>query len=187
MERYWKYLHSRSVYENRIMKVREDAYHFSRGDIVQDFTVLEFPGWVNIIPVTAEGEVVMIRQYRHGVRRVTLEIPGGLISGADTDPAEAAVREMEEETGFVSSDVVHIGTVEPNPAIQSNLCHSFLARNARPGSSQNLDPTEAIAVELVKLEEAYRMLRDGRITHGLVVAAFAFLMLHEGFNRIERS
>jgi ADP-ribose pyrophosphatase len=180
VERYWKHLDSHYVYENRIMKVREDTYHFSRGAIVQDYTVLEFSGWVNIIPVTSEGEVVMIRQYRHGVKRVTLEIPGGLISGKDVDPAEAAAREMEEETGFVSGNVIHIGTVEPNPAIQTNLCHTFLARDAHPGSIQNLDPTEAIAVELVKLSEVYRMIREGSITHGLVVAAFAFLMLHEG-------
>jgi ADP-ribose pyrophosphatase len=180
VERYWDYLGTRIAYENRIMKVREDTYRFSRGEIVREYTVLQFPGWVNIIPVTAEGEVVLIRQFRHGVRRSTLEIPGGLMSGEDVDPREAAIREMEEETGYLSDDVIHIGTVEPNPAIQNNLCHTFLARNARPASAQNLDPTEAISVELAKQDEVYRMLRDGRITHGLVVAAFAFLMLHEG-------
>jgi ADP-ribose pyrophosphatase len=180
VDRYWKYLEGRTVYQNRIMKVREDRYHFSRGDVVQDYTVIQFPAWVNIIPITDRDEVVLIRQFRHGVRRETLEIPGGLISGSDTDPREGAIREMEEETGFSSHDVVHIGTVEPNPAIQDNLCHSFLARNARPVSAQNLDPTEAIKVELVKRDEVFRMIRDGRITHGLVVAAFAFLMLYEG-------
>jgi ADP-ribose pyrophosphatase len=180
VDRYWKHLETRLAYENRIMKVREDTYRFARGDLIRDYTVLEFPGWVNIIPVTPEGEVVLIRQFRHGVERVTLEIPGGLISGEDTDPREAAIHEMEEETGYVSDDVIHIGTVEPNPAIQNNLCHSFLARNARPSSVQNLDPTEAISVELAKKEEVFRMMRDGRITHGLVVAAFGFLMMHEG-------
>jgi ADP-ribose pyrophosphatase len=181
VEQYWKYLHSRTAYGNRILNVREDTYHFSRGSVVQDYTVLEFPGWVNIIPITDQGEVVLIRQFRHGVKRETLEIPGGLMSGEDADPREAAIREMEEETGYVSGNVIHIGTVEPNPAIQNNLCHSFLALNARPGSGQNLDPTEAIHVEVVNREEVFRMMRDGRITHGLVVAAFAFLLLHEGY------
>jgi ADP-ribose pyrophosphatase len=180
VERYWSLLGTRPAYENRIMKVREDTYRFSRGDVVREYTVLEFPGWVNIIPITPEGEVVLIRQYRHGVKRVTLEIPGGMISDTETDPMRAAIREMEEETGYVSDDVIHIGTVEPNPAIQNNLCHSYLARNACPLSAQNLDPTEAISVELAKLDEVYRMMRDGRITHGLVVAAFGFLMMHEG-------
>jgi 8-oxo-dGTP pyrophosphatase MutT (NUDIX family) len=180
VERYWSLLSTRQAYENRILKVREDTYRFSRGDVVREYTVLELPGWVNIIPVTAEGEVVLIRQFRHGVKRVTFEIPGGLISDTDADPREAAIREMEEETGYVSDDVIHIGTVEPNPAIQNNLCHSYLALNARPLSVQNLDPTEAIGVELAKKEEVYRMMKDGRITHGLVVAAFGFLMMHEG-------
>lgn len=180
MESYWKQLDTRTAYRNRIMKVREDTYRFSRGNVVQEYTVLEFPGWVNIIPLTAQGEVVMIRQFRHGVKRETLEIPGGLISPNDPDPARGALREMEEETGYTSGNVIHIGTVEPNPAIQNNLCHSFLALDACPGTGQNLDPTEAISIELVKKSEVYRMIRDGRITHGLVVAAFAFLMLHEG-------
>ncbi len=179
MDSYWTFLSTRRVYENRIMKVREDAYRFSRGNVVHDYTVLEFPDWVNIIPVTPEGNVVMIRQFRHGVERSTLEIPGGLISGSDLDPREGAIREMEEETGYAGAEVIHIGTVEPNPAIQNNRCHSFLALDARPGRGQNLDPTEAINVELVKKADVYRMIREGGITHGLVVAAFAFLMLHE--------
>lgn len=180
MKRNWNFLKSRLAYENRIVKVREDTYHFLPNNIVHDFMVMEFSDWVNIIPVTAEGDIVMIRQYRHGVKRETFEIPGGLISAEDTDPAEAGIREMTEETGYISDDVIHIGTVEPNPAIQNNRCHTYLARNAVIGSGQNLDPTEAIKVELVKHAKVYDMIRQGHITHGLVVAAFAHLMIHEG-------
>jgi ADP-ribose pyrophosphatase len=180
VRRYWNYMKSHIRYENRIVKVREDTYHFLPNDIIQDFTVFEMSDWVNIIPITPAGEVVMIRQYRVGVRRETLEIPGGLISDDDMDPAEAAVREMVEETGFSSDDVIHIGTVEPNPAIQNNRCHTYLARNAVSTSQQRLDPTEAIHIELVEKNRVYEMISQGRITHGLVVAAFAHLLIHEG-------
>ncbi len=179
VKRHWSFLESRVAYQNRIVQVQEDTYHFIPNDIVRDFTVLGFSDWVNIIPVTPEGKVVMIRQYRLGTRSETLEIPGGLISEEDADPAEAALREMIEETGYYSGEVVHIGTVEPNPAIQNNRCHTFLARNAVPVSSQNLDSTEAIMVELVQREDIPVLVRTSRITHGLVLAAFAYLMIHE--------
>jgi 8-oxo-dGTP pyrophosphatase MutT (NUDIX family) len=179
MKKDWNYLYSKTVFKNRIVCVRQDKYHFLPNDIIKDFTVFELGDWVNIIPITGEGRIVTIRQYRHGIRRDTIEIPGGLISEDDSDPMEAAVREMEEETGFHSKDVVHIGTVEPNPALQTNRCFTFLARNVTQKSQQMLDPTESIKVELTKKEEVYRMIRETKITHGLVVAAFAHLMLFE--------
>ncbi len=187
MKRYWNRLDMQSVYENRLVRVRQDKYHFIPNGIVRDFTVLEFADWVNIIPVTNDGDIVMIRQWRHGVQRETLEIPGGLISPDDSDPAAAALREMQEETGYSSEKVLHIGTVEPNPAIQTNKCHTYLATDAFLWGTQNLDPTEAIHVELIKKQEVYAMIRSGRITHGLVVAAFAYLLLHEGEQKENRT
>ena len=179
MKKDWNYLYSKTVFKNRLVNVRQDKYHFLPNDIIKDFTVFELQDWVNIIPITDDGYVVTIRQYRHGVRRDTLEIPGGLISETDSSPMEAAVREMTEETGYISTDVVHIGTVEPNPALQTNRCFSFLARNCYPASGQMLDPTEAIRVELNKKEDVYQMIQGQKITHGLVVAAFAHLLIYE--------
>ena len=179
MKKYWNRLDANIIYENPIVGVRLDKYHFLPNDIIKDFTVLEFGDWVNIIPITKDGHIVMIRQWRHGVQRECLEIPGGLISDEDADPRYAAVREMQEETGYHSDNVIHLGTVEPNPAIQTNTCHTYLAADAYLGSRQNLDPTEAIEVELIKKERVFDMIRSGEITHGLVIAAFAYLMLHE--------
>jgi len=179
MKHYWKCLGTNTVFENRILALRQDTYHFLPNDIIKDFTVLEFGDWVNIIPITSQGEVVLIRQYRHGIMRDTIEIPGGLLSETDTSPIDAALRELEEETGYSSSDIIHIGTVEPNPAIQNNRCYTYLARNAYRKSSQRLDSTEAIHVDVIKKEEVYGMIRSGQITHGLVIAAFAHLLLHE--------
>lgn len=179
MKNEWMCLSSKNVYTNRLVNVRLDTYHFLPKDIIKDFTVLELEDWVNVIPVTREGLIVTIRQYRHGVRRETVEIPGGLISSEDASPREAAIREMIEETGYTSDNVVHIGTVEPNPAIQTNRCYTFLARDCVKVSGQNLDPTESVQVELVPREDVFRMIQDGTITHALVVAAFAHLLIHE--------
>jgi ADP-ribose pyrophosphatase len=183
VKRYWSHLDSHNVYANRIVRVRLDKYHFHPNDIVKDFTVMEFGDWVNIIPITKGGSIVMIRQFRHGIKRETLEIPGGLISDEDSNPADAALREMAEETGYYSQNIIHIGTVEPNPAIQTNKCHTYLATDAYLNTQQNLDPTEAILVELIEKQEVYRKIRSGQITHGLVVAAFAHLMLYEKDSR----
>jgi ADP-ribose pyrophosphatase len=180
MKSEWIKLGSRDIYQNRILRLREDAYRFIPNNIIKDFTVFEFSDWVNVIPLTADGDIVMIKQFRHGTDSVTLEIPGGLIEKDDGTPSVAALREMEEETGYFSDEMTHIGTVEPNPAIQTNRCHTFLARNAYLRSPQNFDPTESIKIELIKAEKVLEMIRTGKITHGLVVAAFAFYMLRKG-------
>lgn len=183
MKEHWNRLESRIVYNHRLARLREDSYHFLPNDIVKDFFVFEFGDWVNIIPMTADGRIVMIRQYRHGTLSETLEIPGGLIDDHESDPIQAAVRELEEETGYSSTDVTHIGTVEPNPAIQNNRCHTFLARDVTLKTAQKLDPTESIVVELMDRQLVYEKIRSGEITHGLVVAAFAHLLLKECVNR----
>jgi len=180
VKEHWKKLESRIVYRNRLAGLREDRYHFLPGDIVKDYFVLEFGDWVNIIPMTGDGRIVMIRQFRHGTDCETLEIPGGLIDDHEPDPKTAALRELEEETGYTSTDVIHLGTVEPNPAIQTNRCHTYLARDVQLKGDQRLDPTESIEVELMDKAAVYEKLRRGEITHGLVVAAFAHLMLFEG-------
>lgn len=184
MKKDWNYLYSKTVYRNRLVTVRQDKYHFLPNDIIKDFTVFELGDWVNVIPLTDEGDVVTIRQYRHGVRRDTLEIPGGLIGADDSSPMEAAIREMTEETGYVSTDVVHLGTVEPNPALQTNRCYTYLALNCTKASGQSLDPTESIVIDLVQKDDIYRMIREQKITHGLVVAAFAHLLIHEAHGSI---
>ncbi|RLB00478.1 MAG: NUDIX hydrolase [Deltaproteobacteria bacterium] len=180
IKRLWEYLGTQHVYEDHIMKLRHDRYHFTPNDITRDFTILEFGDWVNIIPVRPDGRIVMVRQYRHAMKRLSLEIPGGMMGPEEEDPMVSAMREMKEETGYISDDVVHIGTVEPNPAIQNNRCHTYLARDVLLVSEQSLDPTEAIEIELLNLGEILNMIRNGEITHALVIVAFAFLMLYEG-------
>ena len=132
--------------------------------------VIDCPDWVNVVPLTADGGVVLVRQYRFGVDRVTYEVPGGVID-ADEEPSTAAMRELREETGHRAGALSPLGVVAPNPAIQSNRCHMFVARDCRLVDAVDFDEHEDIDVEVVTRAEALRMVHDGRIEHALAQVA----------------
>jgi ADP-ribose pyrophosphatase len=119
--------------------------------------------------------VVMIRQYRHGSHRVSLEIPGGLVE--KEDPADAAIRELAEETGYEGNSVSFLGCVSPNPALFDNLCHTYLVEGAQKTRALSLDAGEDIEVELVPLTRVPSLIANGEINHALVIAAFHFYSL----------
>jgi 8-oxo-dGTP pyrophosphatase MutT (NUDIX family) len=158
----------------RVFQVRRDLSVNPRDGREHDFYVIEAPDWINIVPLTAANEVVMIEQYRHGTGEVTLEIPGGMVDAGES-PRDAAAREMLEETGYASSEVVALGRTRPNPAIQNNWIHTFLARDARFESEPQFDGTEHTAVRLVPLARIPSLIADGSITHSLVVVGFHLL------------
>ncbi len=186
----WKTVESHKVYSTRIFDLHHHRrHHHQRGN--HDFYVLEAPDWVNIIPLTDDEQVVMVRQFRHGTESFTLEIPGGMVDADDADPKAAARREMEEESGYDSDDIIELGKVHPNPAIQGNYCHTFLARGVQQGEKRELDTTEETEVVLVPLASIKDLIAGGEITHALVIAAFSFLhaynpppeFLHRGRDR----
>lgn len=145
----------------------------------RDFVVLAVPEWVNVIAFTPEDRIVLIRQYRQGADRVHLEIPGGMVDPGE-DHATAARRELREETGYEAASWRHVGTVEPNPAFQDNRLQTWVAFDARPTAPVEPDPGEVIRVLTALPADVTAMLRDGRIDHALVVAAFAHLLLAAG-------
>jgi len=177
----WPIVSTRLARAFRIFSLRTDHARSPLTGSEHDFVVLESAPWVNVIPLTRDQEVVLIRQYRHGIREVTLEIPGGLVEAADT-PLAAAKRELLEETGFRGETWIDLGYVHPNPAIQNNRCHTFLALGVTQAGPQALDEKEDIAVFLRPLVEIPRLIREGEITHALVVAAFwRFFMEYRSF------
>lgn len=137
------------------------------------------PDWVTIVPITKDRQVVLVRQLRFGTGTYTLETPGGIRHGAE-GPEAAARRELLEETGYEAAEIVPLGAVHPNPALQANRCHVFLAKEARRVGPPRPDPEEEIEVVLVPFEEIPRLISDGAITHCLVLAAFYLLSLQEG-------
>ncbi len=140
------------------------------GGPARPFHVLSAPDWINVIPLTDDGHVVLVRQYRFGIEAETLEIPGGMCDPGES-PEAAARRELREETGFDAGSLESIGWVHPNPPLQTNRCHSFIARALARGP-QSPDPCERISVVEVRASEIPSLVRDGRITHALVLAAF---------------
>ena len=175
--RAWKRVKQGLPHDYRILKIREDQVADPRDGRVHGRVVIDCVDWVNIIPVTLENDVVLIRQFRTGVWENTLEIPGGMVDEGE-EPLAAAVRELEEETGYVPGRVVPLGWTHPNPAIQHNRCFSFLALGCEKTSVQAQDSGEDILVELHPRKDIYRLLREGQITHALVVAAFGLERLY---------
>jgi 8-oxo-dGTP pyrophosphatase MutT (NUDIX family) len=157
--------------------VRKDVSVNPRTGQAHEMFILEQPNWVNVIPLTADEQVIMVEQWRHGTRSVHLETPGGLMEDDET-PEQSARRELLEETGFEPGEVVRLGTVHPNPAIQTNVQHYILATNCRKVAEPNLDHAEDIHVKLVPLAEVPRMIEKGEITHGIVIGGFYWLNLY---------
>ena len=174
----WRRQSSEVIADCRVFRVRRDVSVSPHRGTEHDFFVLESGDWINIIPLTARDEVVMIEQYRHGSEEVTLEIPGGMVDAGES-PQAAAAREMLEETGYAATgEVVFLGKVRPNPALHNNWIHTFLARDVSLRQKPVIESTEHTVVRLVPLADIPRLIRDGSINHALVVVGFHWLMLH---------
>jgi len=145
----------------------------------KSFTVIQSPNWVNVIALTTDDQVVMVRQYRHGIDDLTLEIPGGIVDPGE-DALTAVKRELYEETGYRAQRWVKLGEVESNPAFMDNHCGLFLALDATLEGAGELDETEFIEVELHPLETIPGRMADGTIRHSLVVSAFFFFLARTG-------
>jgi 8-oxo-dGTP pyrophosphatase MutT (NUDIX family) len=168
----WDLIDSKVDRDYRVFRINVETSLSPRTNKAGQFYIIDTNDWVNIIPITADGQVVMIKQYRHGSKNVTLEIPGGLVD--DESPEKAALRELLEETGYQGDGVTYLGATNPNPAIFNNLCHTFLVKNVKKVSDINLDDNEDIEVVLKPLSEVSGLIANGTINHALVIIAFHF-------------
>jgi ADP-ribose pyrophosphatase len=167
----WRRVRSGPSTDYQVIRVHEDQVADPRTGAEHPRVIIESTDWVNIIPLTRDGRVVLIRQFRFGVWANTLEIPGGMTEPGE-DPAAAAARELEEETGFKPARVERLGFVHPNPALQNNRAHSFLALDCEQVHQGRQDAGEDIAVELFERSQIPELVRRGEISHALTVAAF---------------
>jgi len=132
--------------------------------------------WVNIVPVTSDGDIVMVKQFRHGLDDFTVEIPGGMVDPGET-PAAAGARELLEETGYRAREVVPLGGANPNPALFGNTLHAFLGRDVECVAEVCNDGTEETHVVVVSPAELVELIRGGAVNHALVIAALYLLEL----------
>ena len=174
----WKRKSSRDVADCRVFKVREDFNEREGDGKSGSFFIIESPDWVNVVALTSENEVVLIEQFRHGIREMILEIPGGIIDD-DEEAESAAKRELLEETGYSADDWVFLGKSYPNPATQNNTIYHYLARRCKKTEETSFDEHESITVQLSSLDDVKELIKSGRFTHSLAVAAFLYFDIYE--------
>ena len=163
------------VFKSHIVSVSEEKVGLERKKRI---ITLESPDWVNIIPITKNNQVVLVKQFRFGTKSETLEIPGGMIDNHET-PSIAAGRELFEETGYSYENITKLGNISPNPALFNNRVFTFLANDAYLSEENVNNQDEINEVVLVDLNDIPKLLKTGAIEHALVIAAFHLMNLNK--------
>lgn len=165
----WKTLSSEYLIRRPWLTARRDCVALPDGRENDEYYVLEYPEWVNVIAETTDGRLILERQYRHALDVVSTEICAGVVEQGEV-PLHAAKRELMEETGFGGGTWIKLMTLSPNPSTMTNLCHSFLARGVVKTGNQCLDATEDLEFLLVPREDVRKMLLEGKFIQALMVA-----------------
>lgn len=173
----WETIASREIADCRVFKVREDTSRRKSDGSVSTFFVSENPDWVNVVAITRDRRIVLIEQFRHGVGDHVIEIPGGMVD-EDEDPKSAALRELVEETGYTTTRMIETGRSYPNPAIQNNTIHHFIALDCERTEDVAFDDHESIATRRVALSELDDLVHNGEITHALAITAIYYAQCH---------
>lgn len=178
MIRPWKLLGESQPEDHFIFKLRTLEVEDPRNGSAHRRVVLDCPDWVNVLAFTEKNELILIRQFRFGVWRETLELPGGMVERGE-DAAVAGARELEEETGYRPQAVRMMGVCEPNPAFQNNRLHCLLATGCTRLHDGRPDAGEDVAVELHARDRLPALVRDGTIQHSAVITALCFHLLEQ--------
>ena len=177
----WKTNEVNQIGDFRIFTLNSANRTNPKNGVAGEYYFLNSPKWVNIIPITNDGKIVFVEQYRHGTDSVTLEIPAGLVE-PNEDTAIAAKRECEEESGFSALALPELlGINSPNPAFLNNKCYSYVWHNCSKMFEQSLDTNEVIDIHLIDIGTVKKMIMGGEINHSLVLTAFFFYSLKYKF------
>ena len=165
----WKTIKQDYIFRSPWLTVRKDQVKTEKDIVIDDFYVLEYPIWVNVIAITEDGKFVIEEQYRHGIQQDTYEICAGICESGE-EPLDAAKRELLEETGYGEGNWQLIGKFAPNPNSMNNWCYAFLAEGVRLLNLSNQEPTENIRVHLKDKEEVLDMMIHGAFAEGIMLA-----------------
>ncbi len=171
----WTIDSSQYIVNDRFLKLRADSCTTPAGGKVEPYYVLELNDWVNCIAIDEDDNVIMLKHYRHGVRKYLSEFIGGNIDTTDASPRVAAERELEEEAGYTGGTLYHVGTGYPNPANHTNKVHTFLAVGGKIDREQTLEVGETLTVEKVPFKTVIeQMSAPGSIYQSLYIAALFY-------------
>jgi 8-oxo-dGTP pyrophosphatase MutT (NUDIX family) len=173
----WQRLRSEPHATTRIFDVSREIYRHPDRAKEQDFFVINAPDWVNVIALTPDHQLVLVRQFRYGIDDFSLEIPGGVIDRGE-DCIAAGLRELREETGYAGGPARLLGSVHPNPAMQNNRCHLVLVENVRPEAGLEWDPDEEFEITTRPVDEVYALAYRGGIMHAMVLDALLLFTPH---------
>lgn len=165
----WKTLGSEYLIKRPWLTARRDKLELPTGKVFDEYYVLEYPTWVNVIALTKERKIILERQYRHALGVVSTEIVAGCVEEGEP-PIEGAQRELQEETGYTGGKWTELMTISPNPSTMTNLCHCFLAEGVERTTKQHWDATEDLEVFLKNEEEVFAMLQQGVFLQAMMVA-----------------
>jgi 8-oxo-dGTP pyrophosphatase MutT (NUDIX family) len=172
----WKTLSSEYLFNDRWFKVRREKCETPEGKIVDPYYVYEFATWVGAVPVTEDGKIVMVRQYRHALGETCIEVPGGCVDDSDKNLEAAISREILEETGYSFSSYEYLGKISPNPSTNTNLLHMFLAKGGTKVADQKLDENEEIEIVLLSIDELKQLLRENKIVQSMHLSCIMYAL-----------
>lgn len=175
---HWEILSEREVADCKVYRVYERRSRHPGDGREGTFYIMRASNWVQAIPLTPEGEIILVQQFRFGTQALSWEVPGGVLDDTDTTPEAGAARELVEETGYVGDPGIRLGESFPNPALQENRTYFVLIQNCRQVAQQNLDPNEELVIKTIPAREAIEMARRGEISHTIAINA---LFLLEGW------
>lgn len=181
----WTTVASRTLVEDRWIKLRADRLRTRSGEEIAPWYVLDYADWCCAVALTPDGRVVMVRQWRHGAQAWSLELPGGVMDAEDADAIAAARRELREETGYDAPEWRSLYAAHANPAIQTNRLHIVLGIGAIPVAAATPEPTEEITVIPMTVAEVMEAVAQGRIGQSMHVGAILVALAAAGRIRQE--
>lgn len=170
----WKINSSKYLVNDRWLKLRSDSCTMPNGNIIEPFYVFEYPTWVNVFGITSDNNVLLVKQYRHGIQDISLELPSGCVENNGESPLEAAKRELLEETGYSSSEFIQTCIISANPSNHNNQTHCFLATNLTKVSEISLDEGEDIETVLIPFKDFIEMFEENNIYQALHVSSIYY-------------
>lgn len=167
-ERKWEVISSEYLFRRPWLTARRDTVRMPNGTVIPEFYILEYPDWINVTAITKDGDFVMIRQYRHGIRQTRYELVAGVVDPGE-DPLTAAKRELFEETGFGNGEWKEIAVISANPSVTNNWTHCFVATGVERISTQHLEKSEDISVHVLSADEVRSLLVNEEIKQALML------------------